>query len=97
MIGLACCVGPAVAALVGIVSATVAVDLATDLYSNWGWAFKLAAGLLGILVVLITRRRAARCSAARPGLSRFTATLAFSAVASYALLYGATTWLGARA
>ncbi len=40
VVGLGCCVGPAVAALLGITTATVAVDLATGLYEKWGWAFK---------------------------------------------------------
>lgn len=36
VVGIGCCVGPAVAALTGITSAAVAIDLANSLYSEWG-------------------------------------------------------------
>jgi len=97
VVGLGCCVGPAVAAMLGITTATVAVDLATDLYEQWGWAFKLAAACLAILAVLLTRRTGSECSLRKPRVGRFTAALALSAVATYALLYAGTTWLGGRA
>lgn len=41
VVGIGCCVGRAVA-LTGITSAAVAMDVAHSLYSEWGWAFKLA-------------------------------------------------------
>jgi len=96
VVGLGCCVGPAVAALLGITTATVAVDLATDLYRQWGWAFKCGAAFLAILAVLIARRSKAQCSVTRPRVGPFTAALAVSAVATYGLLYAGTTWLGGR-
>jgi len=97
VVGLGCCVGPAVAALLGITTATVAVDLATDLYAQWGWAFKFAAASLAILAVLIARRTGSQCSVGKPRFGRFTAALVFSAVATYALLYAGTSWLGGLA
>ncbi len=78
-------------------TATVAVDLATDLYEQWGWAFKFGAVSLAILAVLITRRTRSECSVRKPRVGRFSAALALSAVATYALLYAGTTWLGGRA
>ncbi len=97
VVGLGCCVGPAVAALLGITTATVAVDLATGLYEKWGWAFKFGAVFLAILAVLITRRTRRECSTRKPRVGRFTAAIALSAVTTYALLYAGTTWLGGRA
>lgn len=93
-IGLGCCVGPAVAALLGITSATFAVDLATDLYNEWGWVFKLAGAGFAGATLYKARREAAACSLDQPGLGRFAATVAITGVATYALLYALTTYLG---
>lgn len=96
IIALGCCVGPAVAALVGITSATVAVDLATDLYGTWGWLFKLAGVVFGAAAVLITVRRRRACGA-KPRVWRSVGVVAVVGVATYSLLYAGTTWLGVRA
>lgn len=97
MIGLACCVGPAVAALLGITSATVAVDLATDLYSDWGWAFKLAGASFATGAIVLAVRRARACNTDGRGLLRFGAVVVVTALTTYGVLYAGTTWLGARA
>ncbi len=95
-VGLGCCVGPAIAALAGVISATVAVDLATDLYRDWGWAFKLVALCLGIVAILIVKRRS-ECSIAQPRMLRFIATLVLSGLVTYGVLYAVTTRLGGLA
>ncbi|MCA1674010.1 MAG: hypothetical protein LC799_18030 [Actinobacteria bacterium] len=95
-IALSCCVGPTVAALLGITSAAVAFDVATDLYDHWGWAFKLAGVIFaGAAVVLVSRRQ--RACGARPRVWRSIGMIGIAGVVTYSLLYGATTWLGARA
>ena len=93
-IGLGCCVGPTVAALLGVSSATYAVDLATDLYEDWGWAFKLAGAGFAGAAIYAARRQAATCSVEKPKLGRFAATVALTGIGTYAALYGLTTYLG---
>lgn len=97
VIALGCCVGPAVAALLGITTAAVAIDLATDLYGQWGWSFKLAGLVFAGTAVAITIKRSRSCSAEKPRLLRFLMIFAFTAVSTYGLLYVGTTWLGAQA
>jgi hypothetical protein len=87
-----------VAALLGLTSAAVAADLAAGLYSEWGWAFKLAGVGFATGALWVARRRARTCPAdERPNLRRFAVILVASGVASYALLYALTTWLGSLA
>lgn len=93
-IGLGCCVGPAAAALVGLSSATYAFDLATDLYDDWGWAFKLAGAGFAGAAVYSARRKALACSTEKPRMGRFVATVAVVGVGTYAALFGLTTYLG---
>lgn len=85
------------AALLGITSATVAVDLATDLYSDWGWAFKLAGASFATSAIVLAVRRSRACDAGRRGLLRFGTIVVVAAGITYGLLYAGTTWLGARA
>lgn len=95
-IALSCCVGPAIGALLGITSATVAFGVATDLYDHWGWAFKLAGVIFaGAAVVLVVRRQ--RACGARPRVWRSIGVIGIAGVVTYSLLYGATTWLGTLA
>jgi len=42
LIGIMCCVGPTILALLGSVSAGTAFVWATDLYDNYAWWFRLA-------------------------------------------------------
>lgn len=97
VLAIGCCVGPGVAALLGITSAAVAVNLATDLYENWGWAFKLAGSTLVAVAVWLGVRASLRCSSSKPQLLRFVAILLVTAVATYGGLYAGTSWLGSRA
>ncbi|MGH2751836.1 MAG: hypothetical protein ACRDK3_13335 [Actinomycetota bacterium] len=94
LVGLACCVGPAVAALLGLTSAAVAADLANTLYSQWGWAFKLAGISFAAGAVWLARRRARACPVdRRPNLKRFAAVLVVTGLAFYGGLYALTSWL----
>ncbi|WP_201294860.1 MULTISPECIES: hypothetical protein [unclassified Nocardiopsis] len=95
LVGMLCCVGPTVLALLGVVSAATAFAWATDLYDGYAWLFRLAGlGVLGALVWWSLRRRG-MCSldGARRARGRITAALGI-AMATYALLYAVTTWLG---
>lgn len=96
-VGLGCCVGPAIAASVGVMSATAALDAANHLYNEWGSLFK-ALGLTaaGVAVVLTLRRRKV-CRAQGTSLRGFFLWLVASGVATYSFLYVLTTWLGALA
>lgn len=96
VVALGCCVGPAVAVLFGLTSATVAIDVARNLYAEWGWAFKLAGTGFAAAAIGVARKRSLRCST-KPRLLRFTAILVTTASVSYGFLYIATTSLGDRA
>lgn len=95
LVGIMCCVGPTVLALIGVVSAGTAFVWATDLYDNYAWWFRLAGlAVIGALVWLALRRRN-QCSVA--GVKRLRWRLAGTlaiAVVTYAALYAVTTWLG---
>jgi hypothetical protein len=93
LVGIFCCVGPAAAALLGALSAESAIDLATDLYGDWAWAFRLAGAAAGLAFIMLARRRAA-CAIGAPALKRFVSVLVVSALVTYGVLYGVTTWLG---
>lgn len=95
LVGILCCVGPTVLALLGIVGAGTAFAWATTLYDDYAWWFRL--GGLAVLVLLVwwSLRRRNQCSIA--GVTRWRARLVgvlAIAVATYALLYRLTAWLG---
>lgn len=98
LVGMLCCAGPAVLALIGVVGAGTAFAWATDLYDGYAWWFR-AAGL-AVLAVLVTvsLRRRGQCSVAgaRRWRWRLLGVLAV-AVATYAALYALTTWAGTYA
>lgn len=95
LVGIVCCVGPTVLALLGVVSAGTAFAWGTDLYDNYAWWFRL--GGLVVLAGLVwwSLRRRDQCSLAgvRRWRWRLLGVLAV-AVATYVGLYGVTTWLG---
>jgi hypothetical protein len=95
LVGILCCVGPTVLALLGIISAATAFAWATDLYDNYAWSFRL--GGLAVLVVLVwwSLRRRNQCNVVglRRWRWRLLGVLAV-AVGTYVVLYGLTTWLG---
>jgi len=94
LIGIGCCAGPTVAALLGVISASTAVSLAGNLYGHWEWAFLLAGTLAAAAVVVTARRRARSCAVAPGRQRRFLVLVAFSALATYGILYAVTTALG---
>ncbi len=94
LVGIGCCAGPTVAALLGIISASSAVSLADNLYGHWEWAFLLAGTATAATVVVTARRRARSCSLAPGRHRRFLLLVAVSALATYGTLYVITTALG---
>jgi ABC-type transport system involved in cytochrome c biogenesis permease subunit len=94
VVGIGCCVGPAIAALTGITSAAVAIDTANSLYADWGWAFKLAGLTSGAVAVGLAFRGRRRCGSRRLGLLRYSLIVALTGLVTYVTLYSLTTWLG---
>ncbi len=95
LVGILCCVGPTVLALLGIISAATAFVWANDLYDNYSWWFRL--GGLVVLAVLVSwsLRRRDQCSIAGVRRWRWRLAGAFAiAVGTYVGLYALTTWLG---
>jgi hypothetical protein len=95
LVGILCCVGPTVLAVLGIVSAGTAFTWATNLYGGYAWWFRI--GGLAVLALLLWRalRRRNQCSVA--GLRRWRWRILGVlgvAVITYLALYGLTTWLG---
>ncbi|MGH3441900.1 MAG: hypothetical protein ACRDUY_07630 [Nitriliruptorales bacterium] len=90
-----CCVGPAALALLGIISGATAFTLATDLYRDWAWGFRLLGLAVAAALVRWSLRRRDSCDA--DGFKRSWRSLAVIAVVgavSYGVLYAVTTWLG---
>ncbi|HET7929269.1 MAG TPA: hypothetical protein VFM40_06920, partial [Actinomycetota bacterium] len=98
LIGIGCCVYPVTLALLGLSSAAAAVDLANTLFDEWGWAFKSAGVAVALGALWIQRRRARACPVGvRPSLARTVLWVTLTGVATYAAVYGFTTWLGTLA
>ncbi|WP_306362923.1 hypothetical protein [Nocardia sp. CC227C] len=98
LVGILCCVGPTVLALLGIVSGATALAWADDLYDNYAWWFRL--GGLAVLIALVwwSLRRRDQCSL--DGVRKLKWRLLIVvviAVGTYAVLYAVTTWLGTLA
>lgn len=95
LVGILCCVGPTVLALVGLVSAGTAFVWATDLYDGYTWWFRLGGLTVLLGLVWLSLRRRDQCSVAgmRRWRWRLLAVLGI-AVVTYGALYGLTTWLG---
>lgn len=97
-LGLGCCVYPVVLVLVGLSSASGAIILGNRLYSEWGWAFKLAAAGFAGAAIVVQRRRARACGIDRPGGTLKSATIVVgTGLATYAVLYLATRGLASLA
>lgn len=94
-VGLLCCVGPTMLALLGVISAGTAFTWSTDLYNTYAWPFRIAglAVLGGLVWWSLHRRRACNLAGIRRWRVRLLAVLGVG-VATYAALYGLTTWLG---
>lgn len=95
LVGILCCVGPTVLALLGLVSAGTAFAWATDLYAGYAWWFRLGGLVVLVGLVWLSLRRRNQCSVAgmRRWRWRLLAVVGI-AVGTYAALYGLTTWLG---
>ncbi|MFR9749714.1 hypothetical protein ACL02S_01615 [Nocardia sp. 004] len=93
--GIACCVGPTVLALLGVVSGATALAWANNLYDNYTWWFRLTGAAVLIGLVLWSLRRRDQCSIAgvRTVKWRLAAAVVI-AVGTYLVLYAVTTWLG---
>ncbi|HYZ91072.1 MAG TPA: hypothetical protein VFA34_01610 [Actinomycetota bacterium] len=90
-LGLGCCVGPAVAALIGVSSASAAADLGNRLYADWGWVFKTGAVAFAGAALLLQRRRAQDCPIdERPSLRRVALWTLGTGLATYGALYAGT-------
>ncbi|WP_199432672.1 hypothetical protein [Qaidamihabitans albus] len=95
LVGILCCVGPTVLALLGIVSAGTAFAWASELYGGYAWLFRL--GGLVVLALLVWRslRRQNQCNVAGMRRRRWRLLgVAAVAVLTYLALYAFTTWLG---
>lgn len=98
VVGLLCCVGPVVLALLGVVSAGTAFVWATDLYDGYAWWFRLGGLLVIAAMVWWALHRRDQCSLGGVRRARRRLLLAPAvAVGTYLALYGVTTWLGTLA
>lgn len=96
--GMLCCVGPTVLALLGILSAGTAFAWATSLYAQGAWWFRLGGLALIVALVWWSLRRRQQCNVAVVRRLRWRLlSVLVIAMGTYALLYGATTWLGSLA
>lgn len=95
LVGMLCCVTPAVLVLFGLTTATAAVSLATRWYTEYAWHLRGAAALVALVGVTIHLRRRNACSlrGARANLVLIVTT-AVVGVLAYGALYWFTTWLG---
>lgn len=98
LVGILCCVGPTVLALLGIVTAGTAFAWATNLYDNYAWWFRFGGLAVLALLVWLSLRRRNQCSLAgvRRWRWRLLGVLGV-AVGTYIALYALTTWLGTLA
>jgi hypothetical protein len=98
LVGIMCCVGPTVLALVGVVSAGTAFVWATDLYDGYAWWFRLGGLAAMALLVYVGLRRRDQCSLrGLVSVRRRLLAMLGIAVATYLVLYAVTTWLGTLA
>lgn len=95
LVGILCCVGPTVLALLGIVSAGTAFAWANNLYDNYAWWFRLGGLVVLAALTWIALRRRNQCSIAGVRKLRWRLLAVFAVgVGTYVALYGLTTWLG---
>ncbi len=94
-VGMLCCLGPTVLALVGAVGAGTAYLWATDLYAGYAWWFRLAglAVAVGLVVWALRRRQACSLGGAKAARRNLLLVLLVG-VATYGAIYALTTWAG---
>lgn len=91
LLGIACCVSPALLALLGLASVSFAISLGTTLYDGYGWYFRGVALLLaGVGVVAILRRRRACSLGGARSQWRLLVSVALAMAAAYLALYWVT-------
>ena len=92
LVGIACCVSPAVLVLLGLSSVSFAISLGNTLYYEYGWYFRGAALLLaaGGVVSILRRRRSCTLRGARAQWR-----LLISVVLLMGIVYAALYWLTA--
>jgi hypothetical protein len=98
VVGILCCVGPTMLALLGMISAGTAFTWATDLDDGYAWWFRLAGLAVLVMLVYVSLRRRNQCSLA--GVRQARRRLLYIgaiAVGTYGVLYALTTWLGSFA
>jgi hypothetical protein len=95
LVGILCCVGPTVLAMLGIISAATAFAWANNLYDNYAWWFRLGglAVLAALIWISLRRQRQCNIDGLRHRRRKLLTVLAI-AVGTYAVLYAITTWLG---
>jgi hypothetical protein len=98
LIGISCCVAPTILALLGLISASVAIGVGTTLYSEYGWSFRGAGLVFAVIGVggLLSRRRSCSLGGARAEWRLLICTVLSMAVV-YAGLYWLTTLLARAA
>lgn len=95
IVGMLCCVGPAVLALIGAVSAATAYSWAENLYGRYAWWFRVGGLVIMAALLLATLRRRRVCSIAGIRRARTGALMILATgVTTYAVLYAVTTCLG---
>lgn len=98
LVAILCCVGPAALALVGVISGATAYAVATELYANWAWGFRLAGIAVAVGLVWWALRRRDACSLAALRRSwRSFLLVPVAGIVTYIALYALTTWLGTLA
>ncbi len=98
LVGISCCVAPTIVALLGLISASVAIGLGTTLYSEYGWYFRGAGLVFAAIGVggLLSRRRSCSPRGVRAQWRLLACTI-LSMVVVYAGLYWLTTLLARAA
>jgi len=98
LVGMLCCLTPAVLVLFGLTTATAAVSLATRWYAEYAWYLRGTAALLALAGIMIHLKKRNACSL-RGARANFglIATTAVVGVLAYGALYWFTTWLGSLA
>ncbi len=94
LVGISCCVGPTVLALLGLSTVSFAISLGNTLYYGYGWYFRGAALVLAVLgVVGILRGRKACSLRGARAQRKLLLTVLFMMIAVYWFLYGLTAYL----
>jgi len=98
LVGIACCVSPALLALLGLSSVSFAISLGNTLYYEYGWYFRGAAILLAALGRLVVLRRRKSCSLAGARAQwKLLVNISIAMAVVYGVLYWVTRYLARAA